>query len=169
MKTQLLTLMTAGLLTVGGFSACDDSATTQAGKTPIAPVLASDEIAAFFDKYLPSVSGSAESECFFVDEDRSKCLIVNSASELKAIIYSSVEPPTIDFDKYTLIIGQQVMPTTSFSVLKQNLNIGTNKITLDLTVKIPESSYPAFSRLYYWGLYPKFSGNTIDINVISEQ
>ncbi|MDR2894384.1 MAG: hypothetical protein LBU97_02850 [Alistipes sp.] len=134
----------------------------------ILPLPTSEEVTAWFEKYLPPVSG-VESEIFFVDDDEGKCLMINSIEELKAIMRTSVELPAIDFKNNTLIIGQQVVPTTSFSVLRQNLDVGSKKITLDLTAKVPEASYQGFSCLYYWGIYQKLIDAPIEVNVTHQK
>jgi hypothetical protein len=156
-----------------GFAACNepknpDDEPTEVGIAPVSSSEISEEVTAFFEKYLPPTSG-IYSEVFFVDEKENKCLLINSIDELNKIMSTPVELPTIDFGGYTLIIGQQTMPTTSFYVKKQTIDISSKQATLNRTVKIPESSCQAFSRLYHWGLYPKLSKNSIGVNVIHEK
>ena len=55
MKTRILTL-TAALLLLGGFVACNDSEESEYIGTP--PVTASADVSAFFKTYLPSSSSS---------------------------------------------------------------------------------------------------------------
>ncbi len=94
--------------------------------------------------------------------------MIHSVEDLKAIMFSPVELPAIDFSNYSLIIGQHIVLSTSFYVLDQNLDVGSEKVTLNLTLKVPEACYLGLSRQYYWGLYPKLSGTDIDVNVIYE-
>jgi hypothetical protein len=95
--------------------------------------------------------------------------VINSAKELKKIVSSSVELPEIDFGKYTLIIGQQVMSSSSFYVLDQNLDVGSAKITLNLTVKRHDWAYGVFTHLYFGGLYSKLPNKNVSVNVIYEK
>jgi len=154
-----------------GFVACNEPKDPQSPDQPeivgIAPVPAAElpeEVSAFFEKYLPAISG-IRSEIFFVDADKDECLLLNSSEDLKKLISSNVELPTIDFDSYTLVIGQQTMPTSSFSVSNQTVDVKSNRVILNLTVKIPEASSGASSCLYHWGLFPKFSGSIANVNV----
>lgn len=136
----MLTFVFAGALMSAvcvGFAACNELKDTEQKESPektgITPVPASDvpeEVAVFFEKYLPPVSSSV-SEIFFVDEDEDKCLMINSNEKLKAIVNSSVELPVIDFGTHSLIIGQQTMSTTSFRVLSQNVDVESNYVELD--------------------------------------
>ncbi len=138
------------------------------GLLPLSTSDLPEEVSAFFEEHLPPVSG-IKSDCFFVGEDGDKCLMIDSGEELKKILHSPIELPNIDFGDHTLIIGQQVVPTTSFSIMSQNIDVGSEAITLNLTVKTPEAYYAALSHLYYWGLYPKLDNNAIDVNVIYEK
>lgn len=99
--------MTAALLLLGGFVACNDSEESEYIGTP--PVTASADVSAFFKTYLPSSSSShPEPEFNFseIDDRDIECFVINSMEEFEAVAPPSVELPVIDFDKYTLIIGQ---------------------------------------------------------------
>ena len=103
MKTRILTL-TAALLLLGGFVACNDSEESEYIGTP--PVTASADVSAFFKTYLPSSSSShPEPEFNFseIDDRDIECFVINSMEEFEAVAPPSVELPVIDFDKYTLL------------------------------------------------------------------
>ena len=112
MKTRILTL-TAALLLLGGFVACNDSEESEYIGTP--PVTASADVSAFFKTYLPSSSSShPEPEFNFseIDDRDIECFVINSMEEFEAVAPPSVELPVIDFDKYTLIIGHPSIQTS---------------------------------------------------------
>jgi hypothetical protein len=122
----------------------------------------------FFDKYLPPMS--ARSECFFVDDNDSKCLAINSLEELKAIMHSPVgELPEIDFDKYTLLIGQQLMSSISYSLLSHSIDVGSEQIALTLTVKDPGAYWSALGMMYYWGVHPKLPEIPIEVDIVYQK
>ena len=50
--------------------------------------------------------------------------IINSQQELADIYVGKKKLPEIDFDKYTLIIGQQIMPYRGFYIAKKKLSNG---------------------------------------------
>ena len=148
MKTRILTL-TAALLLLGGFVACNDSEESEYIGTP--PVTASADVSAFFKTYLPSSSSShPEPEFNFskIDDRDIECFVINSMEEFEAVAPPSVELPVIDFDKYTLIIGQHWM-------------------TLNLVYKQLKGGTPAIMTIFYfWGLYDKLPEKTLTVNKI---
>ncbi len=95
--------------------------------------------------------------------------VINSRQELADIYLGGKELPTIDFDKYTLIIGQQIMPYRGFYIAKKELLAGDNGLILNLYTKNDHELIPCASQnLYFWGLYPKQSLKTITVNTFKE-
>ena len=95
--------------------------------------------------------------------------IINSQQELADIYVKKKKLPEIDFEKYTLIIGQQIMPYLGFYVAKKKLSLGDNGLILNLYAKNDNDVLPcALQNLYFWGLYPKQSQKTITVNAFKE-
>ena len=95
--------------------------------------------------------------------------IINSQQELADIYVGKKKLPEIDFEKYTLIIGQQIMPYLGFYVAKKKLSLGDNGLILNLYAKNDRELLPcALQNLYFWGLYPKQSQKTITVNAFKE-
>ena len=95
--------------------------------------------------------------------------IINSQQELADIYVGKKKLPEIDFEKYTLIIGQQIMPYLGFYVAKKKLSLGDNGLILNLYAKNDRELLPCASQnLYFWGLYPKQSQKTITVNAFKE-
>ncbi|MDR2968476.1 MAG: Ig-like domain-containing protein [Tannerellaceae bacterium] len=135
------------------------------GIQPVPVSEISDEIVTFFENHLPVFSGG-KSDCFFVNDKENKSLMINSIDEFKKII-SSIELPTINFDTYTLIVGQYWTHGGGFYVSSQRMTIESSRVNLNLIVKRREGAYPAVAiprPLYCWGLYPKLSEKSI-INI----
>ncbi len=167
MKTKickLIVLSAVSLILAGMVISCKDK------EKDINPIIATEEINAFFEAHLPAISGS-NSNCFFVDDNNSnKCTVINSNDDFSQnFTCPSIAPPAIDFDTYTLVVGQYEVPSTNYQVIKQNITSQSSKLTLNLTLKIPEESYPSFCMLYYWGLYPKLKNSNVNINVITQK
>ncbi len=95
--------------------------------------------------------------------------MINNIEELKAIMSSSIEPPAIDFDQYTLIVGQHQTASISYYYLGQSLDIESTLITINLIIKVTESAWGALGKVYYWGLYPKLPKIAIKVNAIYEK
>ena len=167
MKTRILTL-TAALLLLGGFVACNDSEESEYIGTP--PVTASADVSAFFKTYLPSSSSShPEPEFNFseIDDRDIECFVINSMEEFEAVAPPSVELPVIDFDKYTLIIGQHWMGHPGYSFEKQVVDTESDKMTLNLVYKQLKGGTPAIMTIFYfWGLYDKLPEKTLTVNKI---
>ena len=151
MKTRILTL-TAALLLLGGFVACNDSEESEYIGTP--PVTASADVSALFN--------------FSEIDDRDiECFVINSMEEFEAVAPPSVELPVIDFDKYTLIIGQHWMGHPGYSFEKQAVDTESDKMTLNLVYKQLKGGTPAIMTIFYfWGLYDKLPEKTLTVNKI---
>jgi len=132
------------------------------------PVFPSDDVAVFFEEHLPNFSG-VRSDCFFVDDRTNACILINSVEEFSRLSSCvSTLLPTIDFESYTLVIGQHQMSGTGFFVINQNLIVESENIKLKIKIQQPEGSYPTFCSLYFWGIYPKIQSEnkSIDVNFI---
>ena len=93
--------------------------------------------------------------------------VINSQQELADIYVGKKKLPEIDFDKYTLIIGQQIMPYRGFYIAKKKLSNGDNGLILNLYAKNDRELLPCASQnLYFWGLYPKLSQKMVSVNVV---
>ena len=93
--------------------------------------------------------------------------IINSQQELADIYVGKKKLPEIDFDKYTLIIGQQIMPYCGFYVAKKELLADDSGLILNLYARNDRESLPCASQnLYFWGLYPKLSQKMVSVNVV---
>ena len=107
----------------------------------------------FFNQELPFEKSS---ESFFVGSDKDECYVINSLEELKSIYCGEREIPYINFDKYTLVIGQKVMPDFYHPEYKQELEFRNHRCDLNLYVPDYGSGIKAIQHFYYWAFYPKF-------------
>ena len=123
-----------------------------------------DEIITFFENELPAMGTS---NSFFTDEAKETeiCHVINENHEFQHLY----TPPTIDFSKYTLVIGKVRMSESFFYVAKQEVEVkGNNSATINIYVApvSEDGSWPSFSTLYFYGLYLKLPVKTIKINKI---
>ena len=129
----------------------------------------SGEIKSFFEAELPLTNIS---EGFFTSENRDSeiCHIINDDAELKKFYTGKRMLPSIDFSRYTLIIGKARMENSYYYVNKQDVSVFKNSAVVNLLVSpiSQEGHWPAFSTLYFWGLYPKFHVKNISFNKIKE-
>ena len=177
MKRIILFLSVFYVLTVFIGCSSDDE-----NDNSISPVNVSDgPIATFFKTELPERHSDSEyyliTRSFFFDPETlggvqleaNIICVINSRQELAEIYQGEKELPEIDFDKYTLSIGQQIMPYHGFYVAQKDLSAGDNGLVLTLYARNDdELLICAHQNLYFWGLYPKLSQKTVSVNVIKE-
>ena len=140
--------------------------------------VADSPIAEFFKAELPYETNYSES--FFCDFSRVEpepiwedmVYVINSRQELADIYHGNRDLPEIDYDKYTLIIGQQMMPFLGFYVSKQELEKGSDGVIFNLYARHDSHDDSVVSLavqlLYFWGIYPKQEQKAISVNVIKE-
>lgn len=126
----------------------------------------------FFEKALPSTSDSWTAPWFRLDynnvssENHSDtCYVVNSYEELRSIYVGQEQPPDIDFESYTLLVGQIFSPCIYIKLNKQEFYEMDNKYVLDMYYADDMVMFAEVNN-YYWGLYPKLSHNNINANII---
>ena len=177
MKKNRILWMCAVLMMAIGMSSCrsddEDNTVPQINKE-------NGTVEDFFNTELPVAHDSFEysnSHSFFCEEKsgiksaikEDIVCVINSRQELEEIYLGEKEIPEIDFEKNTLIIGQQIMPCHGFYVAKKELLEGDDGLVLTLYAKNDLVNLPqALMNLYYWEFYPKLSQKTISVNVITE-
>lgn len=127
----------------------------------------------FFNEINGELPKGKRSNSFFVGSDKDECHVINSLEELKRIYRGDKEIPKIDFERYTLVLGQMINPDAFYPVLRQELKFNDNKC--HLTLYVPELnevnlngvSYKT-QYLYYWALYPKFNTAGITVGYVKE-
>jgi hypothetical protein len=128
-----------------------------------------DDVTAFFEKYLPRVNYSRPSHEFSLGEiDRygAACLAIDSVEEFRAAAPPSAELPTVDFEAYTLIIGQHPLGSPGYSLKGQGVDIEPEIMTLRLAYSYWGGVNPAVETIFsFWGLYPKLPHKPVIIDI----
>ena len=169
MKKYLWLCLAAILATAGlaGCSSSDDDDSDSSDDTTI-PVVAesavSSDIVAFFNSELPRPSGEL-STGFFVGSNESVCRVINSVTDLKKYYKGDKELPAIDFNTYTLIVGQQRMSRSAYYTDKLTVRNGYNCVVVDLYVKSAGNSNNVITNMYYWSLCSKFYAKNVMVNI----
>ena len=168
MKSNVLILKAVLLLLGGNLVACDDSKEPEVVGTP--PVAASEEVTAIITTHLPERSYNCSEVKFNfseIDFGETECFLINSTEEFEAVAPPSVVLPVIDFEKYTLIIGQHLLGDPGYSFEKQVVDTESDKMTLNLVYKQLKGGTPAIMTIFYfWGLYDKLPEKTLTVNKI---
>ena len=163
------------LLSLGMLSACSSSDEYKTESSiildDIIPIDEGDEYATlseFFQSNSNHYLGT-EYRNFFDGSDESQCLVINSTDELLSK-YTGIDTfPDIDFNKYTLIVGQEMMSMSFYVIHRQELALIGDNLILNLYIPKKEGGYCAIQHLFYWGLYPKIHASKITVKIIEEQ
>lgn len=124
-----------------------------------------DALYNFFDKELPSMSTSGQSNNFLFDNLSDRCYFINSYDELRSVYTGKEQLPVIDFGSYTLIVGQKCSNNMYDSFDKQTFYERDGRYILDLFFS-SDIVYPMIVYYNYWGLYPKLDKKEITVNTI---
>jgi hypothetical protein len=132
----------------------------------IDPIVPNNEVVVFFEKHLPPPSFSP-SECFFLKENNEKCLIINNETDFRKSFSCSPDLlPEIDFDLFSLVIGQHQVALICPYIVDQYIVDESTKMELNIKAKCPDDNvWPSFGTLYFWGIYPKLKNKPISINM----
>jgi hypothetical protein len=100
------------------------------------------------------------------------CVMINSAEELPTVDADGapVEVPAIDFDTYTLVIGQYASENQRWILSSQKLLVEQDTATMNLVMGMIKEDVPMdlfFIPMpkFIWGLYPKIAATSIGINI----
>lgn len=167
MKTNFLILTIVSFLLGGGFAACDDTEDSHITGTP--PASAPEEVSAFFETCLPPSSYSHSDPEFGFSEinyGESECFLINSMEEFAAIAPSGTDLPAIDFDKYSLLIGQYSMGDPGYKLQQQAVDTQTDVMTWNLAFRQLHGAHPdVITTFYFWGLYTKLPEKQLTVSV----
>ena len=177
MKKSMYTFGILALMMVGTACNNSDNGDPQGNEFPdgIQPVVLADELGdeltAFFKEYLPESSSSVPPIEFNfgenIDQHITVCLLINSMDEFKAIAPPVAELPSIDFEKYTLIIGQHELGNPGYRLEKQSMDTEPDEMKLSLLYQsLGGGNSATMTTFYYWGLYPKLPQKPVIVNVI---
>ena len=166
-----LLLLVAGAVFVASCSSDDEE-----DGNVIAPTQVTDgAVTAFFDAELPP--NSDHSKGFFhdqfsynkIDGHKDVAFVIDGRQGLSDIYCGERELPAIDFDKYTLIVGQQLMPCYRFYITQMKLVSRDDGLHLVLYTRNDNQLLPCSVQcLFYWGLYPKLTQKLVSVDVYEE-
>ena len=159
------------LISLGMFSACSNSDEINSSEenlfealTPIEGGDGYTAIAGFFNSEL-RLGTEGLPECFFMGSQTNECYIINSKQELQELYSGKKDIPEIDFSKYTLIIGQEIMADYDNKIIRQELVCLDDCLLLNIFVPKKEISLCLIDHLFFWGLYPKVGVKRITVKI----
>ena len=154
MKTFLYCFLFLGL-----FASC--KGIDPIGDAGILPVTAPEDVESFFESYLPPSDYSYSDTSFNFGEE-TECFVINDVDDFKAVAPESVTLPEIDFDKYTLIIGQVIMGSPGYRFVSQSIHTDTLKVVYR---NLGGGSPATMTSYYFWGLYDKLPKAVVNIDI----
>ena len=132
--------------------------TAPEGYTTISTVPVSDEVKAFFDEALPQnvEEPSAFANDSLFENEHYSCYIINDATEFESMYLGNAKLPDIDFDNYTLVIGQALRKNT---IEYHNIGIRVYRYWTTLVINVTlgsDRSDLGYIPFRFWGIFPKF-------------
>lgn len=167
MKKKLLILLSFLLMIITAGCSKDNEIDTNLSE-PYYPIQEGNIYAAINDFFKFNYPQGDEYKCFFGESDKSQCLLFNKKEDIDIHFSGNASFPDIDFDNYTLIVGQEIMPEAFHSVLHQKLYYVEDKLKLYVYVPQIEGGYAMIQHLFYWGLFPKMHSSNISVKIIKE-
>ena len=105
----------------------------------------------------------------FEDNEESQCLVINTTEELLNNYIGIDSFPDIDFNRYTLVVGQEIMPESYYTILRQELRPIGDEFILYIYVPELDGWFCSVQHLFYWGIYPKMQSPKITVEIIKER
>ena len=104
------------------------------------------------------------------------CYVVNSYEDFRSIYFGEDKLPEVDFDTYTLIVGQHFCDAFRFAVMseiypkKQVFSEKEGEYALDIYYTLSKDSIWLNADVYahFWGMYPKINAKEIKIDIITD-
>lgn len=166
------------LLSLGMFWACssDDESENES------PVILNELFPIVEEYYSTTVSnffktefGTYEDEKPFdlknnLSSEDNPCIVINNEEDFNEVYTGDLNLPTIDFSKYTLMIGKIYLTAGTFidnmSIKQTNSSEATLFINCIIDTKEAHTCYMLWK--YYWTLFPKFDASEINVEISQE-
>lgn len=116
-------------------------------------------VKAFFNDYVSENYEERQGISFNFGSNKS--LAINSMGELSQLYTGTRELPNIDFGKYTLILGNVLLPHSGHYYEKSEMEEYDSFYQMDVYIKVKDSGYHAITGVPFWGLYPKLNNKDI--------
>ena len=139
--------------------------TTDHHINPIDEGILYSEIADFFQSNYPP---TFEYLAFFGESDKNECLVINKTEDLLSHYSGEKSFPNIDLNKYTLIVGQEIMTKSLYIIKRQELLYEGGEYRLNIYVPKLDGGYHMIQHLFYWGIYPKLNTSKLSVKIIEE-
>ena len=161
------------LLSLGVFCACssDDEIDNESPDVlnNLTPIDKGDSFAAISDFFKTAFNEESKPFDFGnnLGNEENPCVIINNEEEFEEVYTGESSLPTIDFSKYTLIIGKVFLSAGTF-IDNMNINhINRAKATLSINCIIDSKGayIGTIGYVYYWNLFPKFHASIINVEV----
>lgn len=135
----------------------------------------SNEFLTFMNEEFPDDINFVHSKNFFGGSYADSCIIINTSKEFEEAYHGKSSVPSLNFNDYTLVIGQVYNQGNLFQSISKNvLNKKTNgSYTMDIHVSAISGDNITVTNietnLYFWSIYSKFESQLIKMNIIKER
>lgn len=99
------------------------------------------------------------------NDEKKTCLVINSQEEFEEAYTGDTPLPTIDFSKYSLIIGKVYIDAGTFidNMSIKQINNSRSVLTINYIIDTKGCYIALAYYKYYWKLFPKFHTSEIVI------
>ena len=172
------------LLSLGMFWACSNSDEIENESSndlgDLIPVEEGDDFAAISDFFKTEfgLEGFAYEDKMPFDlknnlsNEENPCFVINNEEDFQDAYTGDLNLPTIDFSKYTLIIGKIFLSAGTFIDNMSIRQTNPAKATLFISCIIDTTPGTAYLGIihwyYYWKLFPKFDASEINVKISQE-
>ena len=173
--TMMLMLLSMAAVVVSGCSSDDDETITRYSDDNISLIpIEEGEVFAAVSDFFRITSGSDEikQEAFDFKNDlchdgKNSCLLINNGEEFKEAYMGDSPLPSIDFSKYSLIVGRVYISAGTFidNMSIRQINNSKSILAINYCVDTKGCYIGILHYEYYWSLFPKFHASEIEIVV----
>ena len=159
------------LLSLGVFCACssDDEIDNESPDVlnNLTPIDKGDSFAAISDFFKTAFNEESKPFDFGnnLGNEENPCVIINNEEEFEEVYTGESSLPTIDFSKYTLIIGKVFLSAGTFidNMSIKQINNFRSVLTINYIIDTKGCYIALAYYKYYWKLFPKFHTSEIVI------
>lgn len=108
-------------------------------------------------------------ESTFEEKLADTCYVINDQAQLAALYTGEMNIPSVDFAKYTLILGRAYMSSSAESLVYHDISADATPKVLNMYIEAGHLGLQAIYLEYYWGLYPKFEDEKLTLKRITTE
>lgn len=148
----------------------------ESGADLISPIDDGDGFSAISDFFQTEIGSYSKPKPFDfkknLGNEEKPCLVINNEDDFKEAYTGDLSLPSIDFSKYTLILGKIYLTAGTFIDSMGIRQTSPSKATLFINCLIDTSPDVGYLGVeyweYYWNLFPKYHASEMNVEISTE-